>query len=147
MEAIAKHDFTATAEDELSFRRSQVLKVGSGTLGKRPDHLPPFAVRHLVPMASASVKRRGGVATVTRLFLSRLTDRSRNFLYRCSSSDPSVRPVHSRSEWLQLLLLHTCIHETYAVYDRLSPRLENCCACSPRIYSCMFTTARSDNDN
>ena len=27
MEAIAKHDFTATAEDELSFRRSQVLKV------------------------------------------------------------------------------------------------------------------------
>jgi len=28
MEAIAKHDFTATAEDELSFRRSQVLKVG-----------------------------------------------------------------------------------------------------------------------
>lgn len=29
MEAIAKHDFTATAEDELSFRRSQVLKVGT----------------------------------------------------------------------------------------------------------------------
>ncbi|KYM93451.1 Protein E(sev)2B [Cyphomyrmex costatus] len=27
MEAIAKHDFTATAEDELSFRRSQVLKI------------------------------------------------------------------------------------------------------------------------
>lgn len=27
MEAIAKHDFTATAEDELSFRRSQILKV------------------------------------------------------------------------------------------------------------------------
>lgn len=27
MEAVAKHDFTATAEDELSFRRSQVLKV------------------------------------------------------------------------------------------------------------------------
>ncbi|OXU20555.1 hypothetical protein TSAR_004354 [Trichomalopsis sarcophagae] len=27
MEAIAKHDFTATAEDELSFRRNQVLKI------------------------------------------------------------------------------------------------------------------------
>lgn len=27
MEAVAKHDFTATAEDELSFRRSQILKV------------------------------------------------------------------------------------------------------------------------
>lgn len=27
MEAVAKHDFTATAEDELSFRRNQVLKV------------------------------------------------------------------------------------------------------------------------
>ncbi|CAK9834188.1 Growth factor receptor-bound protein 2, partial [Anthophora retusa] len=27
MEAIAKHDFTATAEDELSFRRSQILKI------------------------------------------------------------------------------------------------------------------------
>ncbi len=29
MEAIAKHDFTATADDELSFKRGQVLKVGS----------------------------------------------------------------------------------------------------------------------
>lgn len=27
MEANAKHDFTATADDELSFRRGQVLKV------------------------------------------------------------------------------------------------------------------------
>lgn len=27
MEAIAKHDFNATAEDELSFRKTQVLKV------------------------------------------------------------------------------------------------------------------------
>lgn len=27
MEAIAKHDFNATAEDELSFRKGQVLKV------------------------------------------------------------------------------------------------------------------------
>lgn len=30
MEAIAKHDFNATAEDELSFRKSQVLKVREG---------------------------------------------------------------------------------------------------------------------
>lgn len=29
MEAIAKHDFNATAEDELSFRKSQVLKVNN----------------------------------------------------------------------------------------------------------------------
>lgn len=27
MEATAKHDFNATADDELSFRKSQVLKV------------------------------------------------------------------------------------------------------------------------
>ena len=27
MEAIAKHDFNATADDELSFRKHQVLKV------------------------------------------------------------------------------------------------------------------------
>ncbi|KHN82166.1 Sex muscle abnormal protein 5 [Toxocara canis] len=27
MEAVAEHDFTATAEDELSFRKSQILKV------------------------------------------------------------------------------------------------------------------------
>lgn len=27
MEATAKHDFNATAEDELSFRKQQVLKV------------------------------------------------------------------------------------------------------------------------
>lgn len=27
MEAIAKHDFTATADDELSFKKNQVLKV------------------------------------------------------------------------------------------------------------------------
>lgn len=27
MEANAKHDFSATADDELSFRRGQVLKV------------------------------------------------------------------------------------------------------------------------
>lgn len=29
MEAVAKHDFNATAEDELSFRRSDVLKASS----------------------------------------------------------------------------------------------------------------------
>lgn len=27
MEAIAKHDFNATADDELSFRKNEVLKV------------------------------------------------------------------------------------------------------------------------
>lgn len=27
MEAVAKHDFSATAEDELSFRKGQILKV------------------------------------------------------------------------------------------------------------------------
>lgn len=27
MEAIAKHDFNATAEDELSFKKNQILKV------------------------------------------------------------------------------------------------------------------------
>lgn len=29
MEAVAKHEFNATADDELSFKRSQVLKVRS----------------------------------------------------------------------------------------------------------------------
>jgi len=28
MEAMAKHDFNATADDELSFRKNQILKVG-----------------------------------------------------------------------------------------------------------------------
>lgn len=27
MEAIAKHDFNATADDELTFKKSQILKV------------------------------------------------------------------------------------------------------------------------
>jgi growth factor receptor-bound protein 2 len=27
MEALAKHDFTATADDELSFRRGAILKI------------------------------------------------------------------------------------------------------------------------
>lgn len=27
MEAVSKHDFIATADDELSFRKSQILKV------------------------------------------------------------------------------------------------------------------------
>lgn len=30
MEAIAKHDFNATADDELSFRKMQILKVKRG---------------------------------------------------------------------------------------------------------------------
>lgn len=29
MEAVAKHDFNATADDELSFRKNQVLKVSA----------------------------------------------------------------------------------------------------------------------
>lgn len=31
MEAIAKHDFNATADDELSFRKNQILKVSKIT--------------------------------------------------------------------------------------------------------------------
>lgn len=29
MEAVAKHDFSATADDELSFRKNQILKVST----------------------------------------------------------------------------------------------------------------------
>lgn len=29
MEAVAKHEFNATADDELSFKRNQVLKVSA----------------------------------------------------------------------------------------------------------------------
>lgn len=32
MEAIAKHDFNATADDELSFKKNQVLKVSHLTI-------------------------------------------------------------------------------------------------------------------
>lgn len=32
MEAIAKHEFNATADDELSFRKNQVLKVSTKLL-------------------------------------------------------------------------------------------------------------------
>lgn len=31
MEAVAKHDFSATADDELSFRKNQILKVSIQT--------------------------------------------------------------------------------------------------------------------
>lgn len=31
MEAVAKHEFNATAADELSFKRNQVLKVGQAS--------------------------------------------------------------------------------------------------------------------
>lgn len=34
MEAIAKHEFNATADDELSFKRSQVLKVSCKIFGE-----------------------------------------------------------------------------------------------------------------
>lgn len=32
MEALAKHDFNASAEDELSFKRGQVLKVSDSAV-------------------------------------------------------------------------------------------------------------------
>lgn len=32
MEAAAKHEFNATADDELSFRKGQILKVGLGSV-------------------------------------------------------------------------------------------------------------------
>lgn len=32
MEAVAKHEFNATADDELSFKRNQVLKVGDALI-------------------------------------------------------------------------------------------------------------------
>lgn len=35
MEAIAKHDFNATADDELSFRKMQILKVKSEIFVRR----------------------------------------------------------------------------------------------------------------
>lgn len=37
MEAIAKHDFSATADDELSFRKNQILKV-SFSKKKKGNH-------------------------------------------------------------------------------------------------------------
>lgn len=36
MEAIAKHEFNATADDELSFRKNQVLKVSQRTMASVP---------------------------------------------------------------------------------------------------------------
>jgi len=40
MEAIAEHDFNASEPDELSFKRGQVLKVGSGILILLLHHSP-----------------------------------------------------------------------------------------------------------
>lgn len=37
MEASAKHDFNATADDELSFRKGQVLKVSIDSKPIRPN--------------------------------------------------------------------------------------------------------------
>lgn len=54
MEAIAKHDFNATAEDELSFRKSQVLKVHTWTFyGKTLK----FMIFNLLPFTKYFVFR------------------------------------------------------------------------------------------
>lgn len=49
MEAIAKHDFNATAEDELSFRKGQVLKVCLEMMlfAKLPDHFDIYTLLSL----------------------------------------------------------------------------------------------------
>ena len=39
MEAVAKHDFNATADDELSFRKGAVLKVTRSQYGKTRNSL------------------------------------------------------------------------------------------------------------
>lgn len=70
MEAIAKHDFTATAEDELSFRRNQVLKVGR-SLGSNLNFFSfvtwsrwlDLACRSVGPTARRAASRRGGHET------------------------------------------------------------------------------------
>lgn len=40
MEAIAKHEFNATADDELSFRKAQVLKVSHSEMEIQPPLIP-----------------------------------------------------------------------------------------------------------
>ena len=46
MEAVAKHEFNATAEDELSFKRGDILKVCL-----RPDNTAQFAAQLIQLMA------------------------------------------------------------------------------------------------
>lgn len=43
MEASAKHDFNATADDELSFRKGQVLKV---SIDSKPNNRNSIGVNH-----------------------------------------------------------------------------------------------------
>lgn len=46
MEAVAKHDFSATAEDELSFRKNQILKV---RILAECIFVPPVVARYPFP--------------------------------------------------------------------------------------------------
>ena len=47
MEAVAKHDFNATADDELSFRKGAVLKVTRSQYGKTRNSLPEKKIREI----------------------------------------------------------------------------------------------------
>jgi len=47
MEALAKHDFNATADDELSFKKNQILKVSVENSSKRPYHIELVSVLHI----------------------------------------------------------------------------------------------------
>ncbi|CAL8089358.1 unnamed protein product [Orchesella dallaii] len=91
MEAIAKHDFAATADDELSFRRGQVLKVlnmedDANWFRAELDGREGLIPSNYIEMRSHSWYRGRITRAETEKFLSDKPDGS--FLIRVSESSP-----------------------------------------------------------
>jgi len=134
MEAIAKHDFTATAEDELSFRRSQVLKVGTA-LRANDDTDDTHRPSSMVPRWTRCAASRRIAAVTGLLHETHLLSSVRPFASFVRFSPRTC--IFSRSEKLILLL---CRVRTIG-----SRRARKLLRLHAR-YLCMFTTARSDNN-
>lgn len=60
MEAIAKHDFTATADDELSFKKNQVLKVWLSNFFPHESEVNLFGVKFFLETLLFADTKYGG---------------------------------------------------------------------------------------
>lgn len=119
MEAIAKHDFTATAEDELSFRRSQILKVGRSRGG---SNLAPCPSPGHACLGRPTAKRVAAYRVASRRF--EVVTRSPPLIPKLLSrlnAPHGEQCASTRSEFLLICIyeLHYgCIHVYAHVYMR-----------------------------